>query len=230
MNQERTGNFIAEIRKQQNMTQRDLAEKVGVSDKTISKWETGKSMPDMSYLSELCAALQINVNELLAGERIAVADYSVKAEETIMALMEETQKTKKANWIQAIIGLVLVVLAFLLMMGITERGAKGIFQYPMYMIDLPSMILDLLFAVGVLLLSGAKDKVARLSVLNRTLIPIGVSITLVTAIIILATLDDIAYLGPNLAVAILSLLYVVIAKIVVVILLERSKTGDVAKK
>ena len=48
MNQERTGNFIAEIRKQQNMTQRDLAEKVGVSDKTISKWETGKSMPDMS--------------------------------------------------------------------------------------------------------------------------------------------------------------------------------------
>ena len=184
----------------------------------------------MSYLSELCAALQINVNELLAGERISVADYSVKAEETIMALMEETQKTKKAHWIQAIIGLVLVVLAFILMMGITERGAKGIFQYPMYMLDLPSMILDLLFAVGVLLLSGAKDKVARLSVLNRTLIPIGVSITLVTAIIILATLDDIAYLGPNLAVAILSLLYVVIAKIVVVILLERSKTGDVAKK
>ena len=223
------GEKISALRNQHEMSQGDLAEKMNVSRQSISKWETGKSMPDMSYLSELCAALQINVNELLAGERISVADYSVKAEETIMALMEETQKTKKANWIQAIIGLVLVVLAFLLMMGITERGAKGIFQYPMYMIDLPSMILDLLFAVGVLLLSGAKDKVARLSVLNQTLIPIGVSITLVTAIIILATLDDIAYLGPNLAVAILSLLYVVIAKIVVVILLERSKTGDVAK-
>lgn len=54
MNQIQNGNFIAEVRKQQNMTQRELAEKIGVSDKTISKWETGKSMPELGYLQQLC--------------------------------------------------------------------------------------------------------------------------------------------------------------------------------
>lgn len=57
MNEKETGQFIAEIRKQKNMTQRELAEQIGVSDKTISKWETGKSIPDLPYLKDLCAVI-----------------------------------------------------------------------------------------------------------------------------------------------------------------------------
>ena len=62
MNGKATGDFIAEVRKQKNMTQRDLAEKIGVSDKTISKWETGKSIPDLSCIDALCGALEVSVN------------------------------------------------------------------------------------------------------------------------------------------------------------------------
>ena len=97
MNQIKIGNFIAEVRKQQNMTQRELAEKIGVSDKTISKWETGKSMPELGYLQQLCETLQINVNELLSGERLSGDDYPRKAEETIMALMKDNETNKKKN-------------------------------------------------------------------------------------------------------------------------------------
>jgi len=70
MNQEKIGKFIAGARNQIGLTQRELAEKIGVSDKTISKWECGKSMPDISYMDALCNSLDINMNELISGERL----------------------------------------------------------------------------------------------------------------------------------------------------------------
>ena len=138
----RIGNFIAEVRKQQNMTQRELAEKIGVSDKTISKWETGKSMPELGYLQQLCETLQINVNELLSGERLSGDDYPRKAEETIMALMKDNETNKKKNIRDMIIGIILAVAAFAFMFAMTQSGN------PTYYVDMGS------FAV-VVLLSGA---------------------------------------------------------------------------
>lgn len=71
LNQEKTGKFMAEMRRQQNLTQRQLAEQVGVSDKTVSKWETGRSMPDNAILLDVCLILNISVNELLSGEKFS---------------------------------------------------------------------------------------------------------------------------------------------------------------
>lgn len=70
MDQIKIGKFIASCRKEQGMTQAVLAEMLGISDRAISKWETGKSMPDSGIMLDLCELLKINVNELLSGERI----------------------------------------------------------------------------------------------------------------------------------------------------------------
>ena len=81
MDQIKIGKFIASCRKEQGMTQAVLAEKLGISDRAISKWETGKSMPDSGIMLELCELLKINVNELLSGERIMAESYDKRAEE-----------------------------------------------------------------------------------------------------------------------------------------------------
>ncbi|MBE6820744.1 MAG: helix-turn-helix transcriptional regulator [Ruminococcaceae bacterium] len=69
MNQEKIGKFIAECRKEKNLTQEQLAEKLGVSDKSISRWENAKTMPDISLFEPLCQELDISFNELLTGEK-----------------------------------------------------------------------------------------------------------------------------------------------------------------
>ena len=76
MDQIKIGKFIASCRKEEGMTQAELAEKLGISDRAVSKWETGKSMPDSGIMLELCGFLKINVNELLSGERIMAEFYS----------------------------------------------------------------------------------------------------------------------------------------------------------
>ena len=111
MNQEKIGTFISGARNQLGLTQKELAEKIGVSDKTISKWECGKSMPDISYLDTLCNSLCINMNELISGERLTETAYSVKAEENIMALMKENQKNRKNIKGRMILGVLLAIVA-----------------------------------------------------------------------------------------------------------------------
>lgn len=84
MNQEKIGKFIAECRKNKKMTQADLAEKLNITDRAVSKWETGKGMPDYSIVLELCKRLDISVNELLSGETINTDDYNKKAENNLL--------------------------------------------------------------------------------------------------------------------------------------------------
>lgn len=95
MNQMKIGKFIAEMRKSQNLTQEELACKLGISHKTISKWECGNGMPEVSLMLPLCETLKINVNELFSGKRLSEADYKKKAEENIMKLHEEAWKKSK---------------------------------------------------------------------------------------------------------------------------------------
>ena len=73
MDQLKTGMFISELRKEKSLTQAQLAEKLGITDRAVSKWETGRSLPDAAIMLELCEILGITVNELLSGERLNMA-------------------------------------------------------------------------------------------------------------------------------------------------------------
>lgn len=95
MNQVKTGRFIAEMRKQQNLTQREFADILGISDKTVSKWECGNGMPELSLMQPVCKVLKTDLNELFSGERLTDADYKKKAEENMMALAKEAEIMKK---------------------------------------------------------------------------------------------------------------------------------------
>ena len=95
MDQIKIGKFLLNCRKEKDLTQEQLAEKLGVSSKSISRWENGKTMPDYSVLKELCEELGINVNELLSEERIQENDYRNKSEENLINLRKQIDKRKK---------------------------------------------------------------------------------------------------------------------------------------
>ena len=95
MDQIKIGNFIKECRKELGITQYELADKLNVSFKTISKWECGKGLPDVSLLLPLCNELKISVNELLSGERLLNEEYKNKAEENLVNVIEKERKENK---------------------------------------------------------------------------------------------------------------------------------------
>lgn len=86
MDQEKIGGFISTLRKEQGMTQQQLADAIGVSNKTISKWECGKGMPELALIVPLCHILQISINEFLSGEHLLEKGYTEKAEVNMMNL------------------------------------------------------------------------------------------------------------------------------------------------
>lgn len=98
MNQIKIGRFIAERRKNANLTQKQLAEKLGITDKAISKWERGVAMPDTSIMLELCDILCISVNELLSGEKINVENDDRRNEQLLLDMAEELEKKNKTVW------------------------------------------------------------------------------------------------------------------------------------
>lgn len=95
MEQVKVGKFIAECRKKKNITQAQLAEKLNITDRAISKWETGKGMPDSSIMLDLCNELDITVNELLSGEKISMNNYNEKAEENLLELKRLDESKNK---------------------------------------------------------------------------------------------------------------------------------------
>lgn len=212
------GKFIQEIRKEKGLTQKELAELIGVSDKTISKWENGNSSPDTSMLMSLSEALEITVNELLSAEKISPENYSMKAEETIMTLMKENEAGKRTHLISQIIGLLLIILAFVLIFAISA-GTETIALF----LDSASFVFLLIISVGIVLLSGARDRESVLMLLSKTVIPIGIVIAIVSFIIFMALINDLSVIGPNLCVIMLSILYSCIAKIIIEIMISKRR-------
>lgn len=96
MNQEEIGKFISSCRKDKGLTQMQLAEMLNITNRAVSKWETGKSCPDVSIMLELCDILGITVNELLSGERIVMEDYQKKAEENLIELQSKKEEAQKS--------------------------------------------------------------------------------------------------------------------------------------
>lgn len=113
MDQVRIGRFIAEMRKTQNFTQRQLADLLSVSDKTISKWECGKGLPEVSLMLPLCDALHITVNDLLSGERLSDTEYQERAEKNMVDLIKENEENKKRMLLSIICGVITVIACWL---------------------------------------------------------------------------------------------------------------------
>ena len=109
MDQIRIGKFIAQSRKLKDLTQRQLADALSISDKTISKWECGKGLPEVSLMLPLCAALEITVNDLLSGERVSSTDYQEKAEGNMINLMKENEENKKRMALSIITGVITII-------------------------------------------------------------------------------------------------------------------------
>ena len=126
MDQIKIGKFIAECRKKNNLTQMQLAEKLNITDRAISKWENGKAMPDSSIMLDLCNELKISVNELLSGEMIDMKEYDKKSEELLLELAKQDElKNKKlmtSMWTILITSAIFYIGILLLAVNILEEG------------------------------------------------------------------------------------------------------------
>ncbi len=219
MDQVKIGKFISEVRKQRNLTQKELAEKLGVSDKTISKWECGNSAPDISYLEALCNSLGISVNELLSGEYLSDTSYSEKAEENIMQLMKENQINKKSSVFSVVLGVILGGVALVFMFCISGVDYGTVRHY----FDAITVLAMVMLGVAGVLISGKRKVGDIINILQKIIIPIGAFVSLFQFVILLGQLDDPSTIGPNIAVCVLAMLYGVGTYLVLTIVRERGR-------
>ena len=123
MDQVKIGRFIAERRKQENLTQMQLAEKLNITDRAVSKWETGKAMPDSSIMLELCSVLKITVNDLLSGEVVSMENYNKEMENKLLEMVKEKEEAdKRLLGLEIFIGItsVIVLLALIMIAAFVE--------------------------------------------------------------------------------------------------------------
>ena len=113
MDQIKIGRFIAECRKKENLTQMQLAEKLSITDRAISKWETGRSLPDTAIMLELCELLNITVNDLLCGEKISMENSNQKNEQLLLEMAQELEKKNKTIWTTMWVIMIVSIIALL---------------------------------------------------------------------------------------------------------------------
>ncbi len=116
MNQERIGKFILECRKEKGLTQEQLAEKLGISDRAVSKWERGLNMPDVSLFESLCMELNISINELISGKKIKNDDYKRIAEQNLIVLFLDR---KKCLFLK-VVSEILIVFGIIIMLSLPD--------------------------------------------------------------------------------------------------------------
>ena len=113
MDQIKIGKFNAWKRKEQNLTQSQLAEKLGITDRAVSKWETGKSLPDASIMLEMCALLGITVNDLLCGEVVSMENYNEQMENSLIEMIKQKERAdKRLLTMEIVIGLTSSIFLF----------------------------------------------------------------------------------------------------------------------
>lgn len=154
MDQEVIGKFISSCRKAKNLTQMQLAEKLNITNRAASKWETGKSIPDASIMLDLCEILDISVTELLSGERIAMEDYQKKTDENLVEMKKENEAASKAARIS--FGIMIILLIVLNACNIYVHGVQEAISMPAFIITLTAVIIWNLIYFSVM--SGAKRK------------------------------------------------------------------------
>lgn len=167
MDQTKTGQFIAECRKEKKLTQAQLAEKLGITDRAVSKWETGKSMPDSSIMLELCEILGITVNELLSGEVITMENYEKTTDENLIALKKKDENNITKNVIIAILFSMALLIGIMVCL-ICNIAISGALTWSM--IPVSSMIYAWVIAFPAILL-GKRGIVACLASLSVFTVP-----------------------------------------------------------
>ena len=207
------GNVISEKRKALGLTQQALAEKLHVSFQAISKWENGNSIPDTSILNELCATLDINVNELLSGEKLTPEIYSMKAEENMMNLLEDNQKQQRFALLPCAAGIILLILT----------GLFAIFTHMLLpdMLDLwdfPTLLIYIGICCSLVLLSGKRHKQEIIPFLRKIVVPVGCICPLLGINQFIHQFRDPADIGFFVNQCVLFVLYSLIAYVILVLI------------
>lgn len=246
MDQKKIEKFIVDMRKTKGWSQNQLAELIGVTDKTISKWETGSRMPDASILLELCQILEIDVNELLLGEKLEAenrAEYTKKSENNIVSLVNEINdihERQEGKRVGTIVGILFIVLAFLAVFG-SSLGIGGMIN----ILDLPTLFYLLGLEVVIIAISGwfrdyknawricfgknqKSEKEIQLSIqaikyAEILTFALGCLISTIGIIASLSNMEQLNMLGSSLAQTVLALFYAAILEIIYVIILFRMK-------
>ncbi|MBR1740471.1 MAG: helix-turn-helix transcriptional regulator [Lachnospiraceae bacterium] len=232
MDQVKIGKFIAERRKEKEYTQKQLAEQLEISDRTVSKWERGNGMPEVSLMLPLCEALGISVNELLSGERLTSESYSEKAEENMMNLMKEKGQKDTVSIVLAWIGILAVAVVVYLMGAMLRAEVQYYFDIVniLFMLGITVVMLlvtrtggDFLSAFSYVFgkadhLTGQELKRAEQAVrfVEKVQIRSAFLIGSFSLLNVLYNIADLKSTGPNLAVITLSFFY---AAVVLLLLL-----------
>lgn len=167
MNQTEIGKFIAKRRKEKQLTQAQLAEKLNITDRAVSKWETGKCMPDSSVMLELCGILGITVNELLSGEEVDMESLEKKADENLIALKRKDENNMTKNVVVSVLFSMLLLTGIMICL-ICNLAVSGRLTWS------PIPVSSIIFAWLVLLpgaLFGKKGIVMSCASLSVFLIP-----------------------------------------------------------
>lgn len=243
MDQRKIGEFIARLRKEQGLTQKQLAEKLELTDKAISKWECGYSMPDNGIMISLCDILGISVNELLSGEKLSSTDYNKKAEENIMNLIQECNESKTSQTKKMFITMAIeAVLIVLLIIVINISVANGIQMS--YFLDFVSLTLEAVFILIMLiaakklkslgnvfknLVNGSKSEKELVEAKETVDFTIKASflssgiVAIIYFVNMMRNIVELSMLGPNLAVIVLSVFYALIISTILIIIKARLK-------
>ena len=237
MNQIKIGEFIAQKRKEQELTQMQFAELIGVSNKTVSKWETGLRMPDVAILQNVCDVLKITVNELLAGEDLSEyseKEYMKKAEDNVIVLMQEVSDVKESKWsgLLGILCSIPIMIGAMVLTLVHVVGATNI----VYFFNVPTifyMVGLFLFILGV---TGAFPKyiagykclfnirkynenemnkiVCTLEYVRKLTWTIGFSIFMINVMAISINYTHLEVIGPFLAGVVVSPFYTIIVEFI----------------
>ena len=150
MDQVKIGKFIAQCRKNQKLTQAQLAEKLNLTDRAISKWETGNGMPDSSIMLDLCQELGITVNELLSGEVIKMENYPEKAEQNLLEMVKkEEEQNKKMMFYENVIGLMASASFIILIFVLSYAVESNIIRILLFIIAFVILIVGVSIALKI---------------------------------------------------------------------------------
>ncbi len=158
MDQIKIGKFISKMRREKNLTQMQLADKLGITDRAVSKWETGRSLPDASVMLDLCGLLGITVNDLLNGEVVSMANYNEKMEKNLIDMVRQKEEAdKRLLKMEIVIGVVSSV--FFITMVIISALFMKVYEKPwvfftLFGIGLAQFIVCMIFALRIEQVAG----------------------------------------------------------------------------
>lgn len=155
MDQIKIGKFIAECRKKNNLTQMQLAEKLNITDRAISKWENGKAMPDSSIMLDLCNELKISVNELLSGEVIKMESYNEEVEKNLIEMVRRNEEAdKRLLTMEIVIGVLSSIILFTLIFVASFVEMEDWIRILLIILGIIPFMIGILFAIRIEQVAG----------------------------------------------------------------------------